>query len=280
MPPEVRAPGQRSLICGSALEERPRVVVVLLDPGRDREHVRVEDDVLRREADLVDEQVVRAAADRDATLDRRSPGPPRRTPSRRRRRRSRGSGGPAARNSSSPSLSEIELTIPLPCRHCRPASSTVHFELSIITGQARRPRARWRSRSGTCASPAPPSSRSASMLTSIRFAPPRTCSSATATAPPKSSASIRRRKRAEPVTFVRSPIRTKPVSAPISNGSSPLKRGARRRDGTVRGSSPCTAAAIAFVCSGVEPQHEPAMFRKPSRANSCSSAEVTSGVSS
>ena len=72
------------------------------------------------------------------------------------------------------------------------------------------------------------------MFTSIRFAPPRTCSSATSTAALKSSASIRRRKRAEPVTFVRSPISTKPVSSPISNGSRPLNRGERRgpRDDT------------------------------------------------
>ena len=70
------------------------------------------------------------------------------------------------------------------------------------------------------------------MFTSIRFAPPRTCSSATSTAAPKSPASISRRKRAEPVTFVRSPIRTKPVSSVIANGSSPLNRGTRRRAGT------------------------------------------------
>ena len=54
---------------GQALEERARIVVVLLDPGRDREHVRVEHDVLGPEADLADEQVVGAAADRHAPLD-------------------------------------------------------------------------------------------------------------------------------------------------------------------------------------------------------------------
>ena len=43
---------------------------MLLDAGCDREHVRVEHDVLRREADLVDEQPVRALADRDLALDR------------------------------------------------------------------------------------------------------------------------------------------------------------------------------------------------------------------
>ena len=119
------------------------------------------------------------------------------------------------------------------------------------------------------------------MLTSRMFAPPRTCSSATSTAPVKSSPSIRRRKRAEPVTFVRSPISTKPVSGPISNGSSPLQRGRRARLGERRAArGRATAAAIARVCSGVEPQQLPAMLRKPDAANSPRSALVTSGVSS
>ncbi len=54
-----------------ALDERARVVVVLLDAGRDRKHVRVEDDVLRREPDLAYEQVVGAPADLDPPLDGR-----------------------------------------------------------------------------------------------------------------------------------------------------------------------------------------------------------------
>ena len=53
MPPLVRAPGQRSLIARQRLEEVLRVRVVLGDPGCDGEHVRVEDQVLGREADLV-----------------------------------------------------------------------------------------------------------------------------------------------------------------------------------------------------------------------------------
>ena len=62
------------------------------------------------------------------------------------------------------------------------------------------------------------------MLTSSRFAPPRTCSRATSTAAWLFPASISRLKRAEPATLVRSPIITKPVSGPISNGSRPLNR--------------------------------------------------------
>jgi len=47
-----------------SVHERLRVAVVLGDAGRDREHVRVEDDVFGREAGLLREQVIGAAADR------------------------------------------------------------------------------------------------------------------------------------------------------------------------------------------------------------------------
>ena len=128
-----------------------------------------------------------------------------------------------SRKGSSPSLSEIELTIPLPWRHSRPAARTEKRELSTMIGS--------RAASGSVARrlrnvriAASPSSRSASMFTSSAFAPFRTCSRATATAASRSPASTSERKRAEPVTFVRSPIITNPVSGPISNGSSPLQR--------------------------------------------------------
>ena len=245
------------------LDERPGIVVVLLDPGCDGQDVRVEDDVLGLEPGLVDQQPVRALADRRPGARRSSPGPPRRTPSPPRRRRSCGSGARGRRNSSSPSLSEIELTIAFPgstaARPRAPTTSSCRSSPAVA-----RPPARWRSRSGTCASPARDSSRSASMFTSIRFAPPRTCSSATSTAAPKSPPSISRRKRAEPVTFVRSPISTNPVSSVIANGSSPLKRGtrpARRDDVGARGraspprSPPCARASTR--------SSEPAMFRNP-----------------
>ena len=83
------------------------------------------------------------------------------------------------------------------------------------------------------------------MFTSSAFAPLRTCSIATSTAASRSSASTSERNRAEPVTFVRSPIITNPVSGPISNGSSPLQRVlalAARDHAAAR--IPSTAAAI------------------------------------
>src|SRR5207248_2547387 len=103
-----------------------------------------------------------------------------------------------SRNGSSPSFSESELTTPFPWTHLSPASSTDQRELSTMIGI--------RATSGSVATrlrkvviARSPSSRSASMFTSRRLAPPRTCSSATSVAAWKSPASTSRRKLAERV---------------------------------------------------------------------------------
>ena len=181
-----------------------------------------------------------------------------------------------SRKVSSPSLRLIELTTPLPCTHFRPASSTLQRELSIMIGMRATSGSvaiRFRNEVMACT----PSSRSASMLTSSRFAPPRTCSIATSEAAWLSPASMRRRNRAEPDTLVRSPIMTNPVSGPISNGSSPLNRLLTRAAGTVRRASPDTPCAIWRMCSGPVPQQPPTMLTKPPRAKSCSSPAVSCG---
>ena len=127
------------------------------------------------------------------------------------------------RNSGSPSLSEIELTTPLPCTHSRPAWITLNFDESIITGI--------REMSGSAAIrlrnrfiAATPSSMPSSMQTSRMFAPLSTCWRATATASSYLSSLISRRNAAEPVTFVRSPTITKLVSGVIVSGSRPDSR--------------------------------------------------------
>ena len=68
-PPEICAPGQVLLDPAGGLDEVDAVVGVLLDAGGECEEVRVEDDVLGREADLVDEDVVGALADLLAALE-------------------------------------------------------------------------------------------------------------------------------------------------------------------------------------------------------------------
>ena len=62
------------------LDEGDAVAGMLLDAGRDREDVRVEDDVLGIEAGAVDQQAIRALADRDLALHACRPGPARRRP--------------------------------------------------------------------------------------------------------------------------------------------------------------------------------------------------------
>jgi hypothetical protein len=83
--------------------------------------------------------------------------------------------------SASPSFMEMEFTMALPCTHLRPASMTLHLELSTMMGT--------RAISGSTASrfrkrvmAASESSMASSMLTSRMLAPPRTCWSATVTA--------------------------------------------------------------------------------------------------
>ncbi len=73
---EVRDAAARQRARAALLDQRQRrdevagEEIVLLDPGRDREDVGVEDDVLGREAGLPGEEVVGATADRDLSLHR------------------------------------------------------------------------------------------------------------------------------------------------------------------------------------------------------------------
>ncbi len=73
----------RQLLADEArrFDEGDAVIVVLLDAGRDGEDVRIEDDVFRREADLVDEDIVGALRRFRSCARACRPGPSRRTPS-------------------------------------------------------------------------------------------------------------------------------------------------------------------------------------------------------
>ena len=187
------------------------------------------------------------------------------------------------RNSSSPSLRLIELTTPRPWSWRRPASMTDHLELSTMTGTA--------AMSGSAASrrrnrvmAATPSSIASSMFTSIITAPFTTWSRAIATAsssPARSSPTapaISRANLREPVTLVRSPTLTKaPPGIGMVSGSRPARWVAVPRSGMTRGAMPATAAAMAAVCSGVEPQQEPATLSRPARAHSPSAGAISSG---
>ena len=82
---------------------------------------------------------------------------------------------------SAPSFKEMELTMLLPCTHFSPASITVHFEESIISGR----RAMSGSEAMRCKKvvmAASESSIPSSMLMSSTCAPPSTWARATASA--------------------------------------------------------------------------------------------------
>lgn len=112
--------------------------------------------------------------------------------------------------SSSPSLREIEFTIHFPCAHFRPASITLNFEESTISGT--------RAQSGSEASKfrnrvmaACPSNRPSSKLTSTTCAPFSTWARAIARASSYSPFRMCLQNLREPATLQRSPTLTNPV---------------------------------------------------------------------
>ena len=126
-------------------------------------------------------------------------------------------------NGSGPSLRLMEFTTPLPCMQRRPACRIVHFEESTMIGT--------RAMSGSAAIrlrylviACSPSSMASSMLTSITWAPFRTCWRATSRASAKLPSRISPANLGEPATLVRSPTLTKPVTVSKVKGSRPDRR--------------------------------------------------------
>ena len=191
------------------------------------------------------------------------------------------------RNSSSPSLSEIEFTTPRPWSCRSPASMTDHFELSTMTGTAAMSGSE-PSRRRNRVIAATPSSIASSMFTSSITAPFATWSRAIATASSSPSCAPFAGRRHQ----AREPARPGHVRPLAHVDEQPARHRDRRAapgptggstapaPDTTRGGTPATAAAIAAVCSGVDPQHEPAMLRSPARAHSPRAAAICSGVSS
>ncbi len=124
------------------------------------------------------------------------------------------------RNSASPSFMEMEFTTHFPCATLRPASMMDHLEESIMMGtRAMSGSAAIKFRNVVMASS--PSMRPSSILISIIWAPPSTCSRAMARASSYCSSRMRRANRRLPVTLVRSPMLTKLDSGVTINGSRP-----------------------------------------------------------
>mmetsp|Transcript_2679 Transcript_2679/g.6396 ORF Transcript_2679/g.6396 Transcript_2679/m.6396 type:complete len:217 (+) Transcript_2679:2288-2938(+) len=179
----------------------------------------------------------------------------------------------------SPSLSEMELTMHLPCRHCTPASRIANLDESITMGTL--------AISGSVATRlqnrriiATPSSMPSSKLKSRSCAPLSTCARATARARSMLFSRIIFLNRAEPATLQRSPMLAKLESEVIAMGSRPDNRSAGGCVWGLRGAMPLTASLIALMCSGVVPQHPPTKFKKPERAHSEICTAMSAGVRS
>ncbi|SFV83473.1 hypothetical protein MNB_SUP05-7-673 [hydrothermal vent metagenome] len=155
-----------------------------------------------------------------------------------------------------PSLSEIELTIALPCVHFKPASMISHLDESTISGTLEisgSEAIRFINRTMA----ALPSNMPSSMLMSTTCAPSSTC-----------VRQIKRLNLAEPVTLARSPTLINNDSSPILKASKPDRRHSGLISGICLGGSPSIASAMALIWSGVEPQQPPKILTKPDSAHS------------
>ena len=117
-----------------------------------------------------------------------------------------------SRKVSSPSLSEMEFTIPFPWRHLSPASMISHFEESTVMGTLVMSGSDWTRRRNLVII-STPSIRPSSKQMSMTGAPFSTCWRATARASSRRPSLIILRKTGEPATLVRSPIMRKFLSA-------------------------------------------------------------------
>ena len=80
--------------------------------------------------------------------------------------------------------------------------------------------------------------------------------------------------------FVRSPTLTKRLDSSMTTGSRPDRRSATGTSAGSRGVPPEAASAIAAMWSGVVPQQPPTMLTRPAEANSPTTRDIWSGVSS
>ena len=163
---------------------------------------------------------------------------------------------------SSPSLREIEFTIPFPCKHFRPASITVHLDESTMIGSLEISGSepiKFRNLVMVASESIIPSS----MFTSMICAPPSTCCLAMANAASKSPLKISLENLGEPVMFVLSPTFTKILSGVIVTGSNPLNLKYGSTIGIALGLIFFVFATMQLICSGVVPQQPPTMFTKP-----------------
>ena len=124
------------------------------------------------------------------------------------------------------------------------------------------------------------SNMASSIQTSTTWAPFSTCSLATVKASSYCSSFMRRAKRLEPDTLVRSPTLIKLLDGSMVKGSRPLTRVTGLCLGSVLGLNLAAVAAMAAMCAGRVPQQPPTMLIHPFSRYFAKVSAIVSGVSS
>mmetsp|Transcript_21022 Transcript_21022/g.74166 ORF Transcript_21022/g.74166 Transcript_21022/m.74166 type:complete len:218 (+) Transcript_21022:3919-4572(+) len=183
-------------------------------------------------------------------------------------------------NSSSPTLSEMELTMHLPCTTLRPASTTWNLDESIMKGTLEMSGSVTATRRNLVIIDSP-STMPSSTLMSSTIAPSSTCLRATSIMPATSFVFTSRLNCRLPAMLHRSPtLRKLNRSLVTVRSSRPLRRITGGLWPHARGWCFASSSATRLMCGGVEPQQPPPRFRKPERANSPTSSPILSGESS
>ena len=184
-----------------------------------------------------------------------------------------------SRKRSSPSFSEMELTMHLPCTHFKAASTTFQSDESIISGT--------RAISGSeamilrkvtisrRASISP-----SSILMSMTRAPSATWRRAMEMASSYFFSLISLRNFFEPATLQRSPTLTNPTSGVSRSTSSPLSSISFGGAAGTRGIFPSAAWAKRRMKRSSVPQQPPTILTSPSSMSSSTSGAIVSAVSS
>mmetsp|Transcript_14508 Transcript_14508/g.57870 ORF Transcript_14508/g.57870 Transcript_14508/m.57870 type:complete len:223 (-) Transcript_14508:637-1305(-) len=188
-------------------------------------------------------------------------------------------------NLSSPTLSEMLLTIGLPWHHLSPASTISNLDESIMNGTLATSGSVTAILTNFCIAESP-SSMPSSTLMSTTWAPASTWSFAMSIASANLPSMTSRLNLREPAMLQRSPTLTKgspqllcvPSTTKSSRPESHM-RGAFLT-GRGRGLHDATASLIAAMCGGVDPQQPPIMLTQPFSAKTRFSLAMSAGVSS
>ena len=184
------------------------------------------------------------------------------------------------RNSSSPSLRDIEFTIPCPCKWQRPTETTSQEEESIITGTDAATASDTKA-SRKRAISAGASSMASSTFTSTTCAPANIWLRAMSTASSIFPSLMSLKNLRLPATLHRSPtLKRESGYCGTVTASRPERCMPPSSQGMGRDGDTCANSAIALIWHGVVPQHPPTIFNLPAANTEASDSAMDCGVQS